>query len=70
MLYLIALFITIVIVCPISIYLAIGKVKDNKKDKKSNVLFNATQIERNVTEEEIFNTLDKEGITIDFLRNM
>ena len=68
---LIAFFVVVFVVAPISVYFINGKEdkKTNNENKRSSILFNSTVIERNVTPEKVFETLDKAGIKLAFLQN-
>ena len=68
---LVALLIIFFIIVPLSLYLMGRKEekKANNEKKRSNILFNSTIIERNVTAEEVFEALNEANISPDFLQN-
>lgn len=63
--------ITIFVIVLISVYL-MGQNKEkkaNNEKKRSNILFNSTIIEKNVTPEEVLEALDEANISPDCLQN-
>ncbi|MBO5412897.1 MAG: hypothetical protein J6A29_01080 [Clostridia bacterium] len=56
----------------LNVFFAYSSYREGKKEKTrktSRILFaNATTIERNVREEEVFKTLDEAGIELNFLK--
>lgn len=67
------IFVTIFVVAPTMCYL-MGRFEEKKENnenrKRSEILFNSTYIDRNVTSEEVFETLAEAGIAINFIHKI